>query len=157
MLFRSFVAEYGGVGGYGAGGTAPQGTTAQQKKDDPVAQQQALDRSQIQKSTNQLAPQLSSTGAAPLNKVKFQDVMNKLNTAPDKQLNAQDAQQLTQLGAEFAKTMTNPQTISQAKQLINKTQQLDTAKQAKLKQAQGQTVSTQPAAQTQPQSAGKTS
>ena len=82
---------------------------------------------------------------------------NKLNTAPDKQLNAQDAQQLTQLGAEFAKTMTNPQTVSQAKQLINKTQQLDTARQAKLKQAQSQTVVAQPAAQTQPQSAGKTS
>jgi len=60
--YREFVAEYGGVGGYGAASQAPAGTSNQQP--DPADLQKAADATQIQKNTNAIAPTLNSQGAA---------------------------------------------------------------------------------------------
>ena len=145
------LQEYGGVGGYGAASQAPQGTGP--TNNDPAAQQQKVDQLQIQKSTNTLAPALDAQGASqPVNKVKFQDVMNKLDQQPNTDLPAQDTKQLGQLGVAASKIIQNPQTASQFKQLVTKADQADVAKQAKVKQAQQQVGTNN---QQQPQTPGQ--
>lgn len=143
--------EYGGVGGYGAASQAPQGASAQNP--DPAAQQAKLDQAQIQKSTNNLAPTLNSQGAAqPLNKVKFQDVMNKLDTKSNQELPAQDMKQLGPLAVAASKALQNPQTAAQLKQVIGKADTMDQQKQQKVKQAQQDIGTNAPAGAQTPQS-----
>jgi len=143
--------EYGGVGGYGAASQAPQGASAQNP--DPAAQQAKIDQAQIQKSTNNLAPTLNSQGAAqPLNKVKFQDVMNKLDTKSNQELPAQDMKQLGPLAVAASKAMQNPQTAAQLKQVISKADTMDQQKQQKVKQAQQDIGTNAPAGAQTPQS-----
>ena len=147
MLFRSTPPQ-------GMQSQAPQGATSQQKND-PESQQHALDADQIKKSTNTLAQTLSSQGTAqPLNKVKFQDVMTKLDAQPNADLGASDTKQLTQIGAAASKALQSPQTAGQLKQLITKADQIDQQKQAKVKQQQQQVGTNQPAGQ-QPQQPGQ--
>ena len=145
------LAEYGSVGTTGAASQAPQGTSAQNP--DPAAQQAKQDQAQIQKSTNNLAPTLNSQGAAqPLNKVKFQDVMNKLDTRSNQELPAQDMKQLGPLAVAASKAMQNPQTAAQLKQVISKADSMDQQKELKVKQAQQQTGTNAPAGAQTPQS-----
>lgn len=144
------IVEYGGVGGYGAASQAPQGTDNQP---DPAKLQKAADATQIQKSTNQLAPTLNAQGAAqPVNKVKFQDVMNKLDDKSNQELQSNDLKQLQPLAVAASKALQNPQTSSQLKQVITKADQLDQQKQQQVKQAQQKVGTNAPAGQQQPQS-----
>jgi len=138
--------EYGGVGGYGAASQAPQGSTNQNP--DPKVQQQKLDQQQIVKNTNQVAQPLNQQGAAQsLNKVKFSDVMTKLDNMPNADLNAQDLKQMEPLAVATSKALQNPQTTNQMKQLITKADTMDKQKQQKVQQASQQTGTNQ-----QPQS-----
>ena len=106
---------------------------------------------QIQKSTNQLAGQLNAQGAAQsLNKVKFSDTMTKLDAQPNTDLNAQELKQLEPLAVATSKALQNPQTASQMKQLISKSDTVDKAKELKVQQAQQKVGTNQPAGQ-QPQ------
>lgn len=140
--------EYGGVGGYGAASQAPAGTTAQDP--DPAAAQEKRDAQQIQKSTNALASTLNQQGAAqPVNKVKFGDVLTKLDAKPNTNLSAQELQQLEPMAVAASKALQDPQTASQMKQLISKSDTLDKAKELKVKQAQQQVGTNQPADQQQ--------
>ena len=149
--YREFVAEYGGVGGYGAASQAPTGTTSTQK--DPADLQKALDATQIQKNTNAIAPTLNSQGAAQqLNKVKFQDVMNKLDDKSNQELQGADLKQLQPLAVAASKALQNQQTATQLKQVIAKADQADQKKDAQVKQAQQQVGTNAPADQQQPQS-----
>lgn len=159
------LKEYGGVGGYGAASQAPQGTGSTAQQPDPKAVQQVANQSQIQKSTNLISPTLNSQGAAePVNKVKFQDVMNKLDATPNTELGAGDQKQLGSLGVAASKALKNPQTANQLKQVITKADQMDQQQQQKVKQAQQSAGTNAPAGQqaqkpgqpTQP-SAGQTS
>jgi hypothetical protein len=161
--YREFVNEYGGVGGYGAASQAPQGTA---QKPDPAAAQQKIDAQQIQKSTNAMAPQLNSQGSAqPLNKIKFNDVMQKLDAKSNTELAASDLKQLGPLAVAASKALQNPQTANQLKQVITKADQAGQQKQQQVKQAQQQAGTNAPANQQKPgqpgvmvmpQSAGKT-
>lgn len=147
--------EYGGVGGYGAASQAPQGSTNQTP--DPAQKQAKLDQQQIQKNTNQLAGTLNQQGAAqPLNKVKFGDVMTKLDTKPNTNLSSQDLQQMTPMAVATSKALQNPQTANQMKQLIAKADAADKAKDLKVKQAQQQVGTNQPSGQQSQPSAGQT-
>lgn len=146
--FRDFVIEYGGVGGYGAASQAPQGSTA--ANPDPAAAQQKINQQQIQKSTNLLKSTLNSQGASqPLNPVKFNGVMDKLDTTPNTNLNNQEQNQLGPLAVAASKALKNPQTAGQLKQLITKADQADKQQQAKLAQQQKATGTNTPAAQQQ--------
>jgi len=148
--------EYGGTGGYGAASQAPAGTTA--TTPDPAQQQAKMDQQQIQKSTNQLAGQLNAQGAAQsLNKVKFSDTMTKLDDQPNTDLNAQELKQLEPLAVATSKALQNPQTATQMKQLISKSDSVDKQKELKVKQQQQQAgtntamgATQTPAAGTQP-------
>ena len=147
--YYSYVAEYGGVGGYGAASQAPQGSTA--ANPDPAVKQQALDQAQIQKSTNLLKPTLNAQGAdKPINPVKFTDVMDKLDAQSNTSLNNQEQGQLTPLAVATSKALQNPQTAGQLKQVITKADQLDKQKQAQVKQAQQQVGTNAPANQQTP-------
>jgi hypothetical protein len=146
--YRQFIAEYGGVGGYGAASQAPTGTTGTEK--DPADLQKAADATQIQKNTNAIAPTLNAQGAAQqLNKVKFQDVMNKLDDKSNQELQGADLKQLQPLAVAASKALQNPQTAGQLKQVIAKAGQLDQKKELEVKQAQ-QTVGTNAPAGQQP-------
>ena len=102
--YKEYVAEYGGVGGYGAASQAPQGSTSQTS--DPKADQLKLDQAQIAKSTGALKSTLNQQGAAtPMNPVKFQDVMNKLNAAPNTNLSNQEQNQMGPLAVAASKIM----------------------------------------------------
>ena len=132
--YQQFLQEYGSTPAAGMQSQSPQGTSSQQS--DPAVQQQKLDQQQIQKGTGQLAQTLSSQGTSqPLNKVKFQDVMNKLDVKPNTDLGASDTKQLTQIGAAASKALQNPQTTTQLKQVITKADQLDQQKQDKIGRA----------------------
>lgn len=147
--YKEFVAEYGGVGGYGAASQAPQGTG----KSDPAQIQKAADAQQIQKNTNQIAPTLDSQGAAqPINKVKFTDVMNKLDDKSNTDLQAADLKQIQPLAVAASKALQNPQTSNQLKQVITKADQADQKKQQQVKRAQQQIGTNTPADQQLPQS-----
>jgi hypothetical protein len=149
--YKEFVSEYGGVGGYGAQSQAPQGTNPDTP--DPAKAQQAIDATQIQKNTNQIAPTLNSQGASqPLNKVKFQDVMNKLDVKSNQELGASDLKQTAPLAVAASKALQNPQTANQLKQVITKADQLDQQKQKQVQQAQQKPGTNAPAGQQQPQS-----
>jgi len=138
--YREFVAEYGGVGGYGAASQAPQG--ASNTNPDPAQLQKAADAAQIQKNTNAIAPALNAQGAAqPVNKVKFQDVMTKLDDKSNTDLQGADLKQLEPLAVAASKALQNPQTATQLKQVIAQADQEDQKKDAQVKQAQ-QTVGT---------------
>lgn len=133
--YREYVTEYGGTGGYGAASQAPQGSTNQNP--DPAALQQNLDQQQIQKNTTQLAPLLKQQGAKdPMNPVKFQGVMNKLDDAPNTDLNNQDQKQLGPLAVATSKALQDPSTANQLKQLITKADKNDQIKQQQVKQAE---------------------
>ena len=143
--------EYGGVGGYGAASQAPAGTTNTQP--DPAQLQKAADATQIQKNTNQIAPTLNAQGAATqVNKVKFQDVMNKLDDKSNQELQGADLKQLQPLAVAASKALQNPQTAAQLKQVIGKADQLDQKKDAQVKQAQQSVGTNPPADQQAPQS-----
>jgi chemotaxis protein histidine kinase CheA len=148
--YKEFLNEYGGVGGYGAASQAPQGDTNQQP--DPEAQQLKLDQDQIKKNVNQVATPLDQQGAAQsLNKVKFGDVMNKLDDKSNTQLNAQELQQMEPMAVATSKALQNPQTANQMKQLINKADMLDQQKQQKVQQQKQQVGTNTPAADQQAQ------
>jgi hypothetical protein len=133
--YYSYVAEYGGVGGYGAAAQTPQGSTAQ--KPDPAALQQKTDQAQIQKSVNQIKPKLNQLGAAQqMNPAKFTGVMDKLDQAPNTNLSNQEQNQLGPLAVAASNIMQNPQTASQFKQLLDKTQQTELQKNKQVQQAQ---------------------
>ena len=135
--YREFVAEYGGVGGYGAASQSPQGTTGSNQQPDPKELQQKLDQEQIQKNTNTLTPLLKQQGAKdPMNAVKFQGVMNKLDDSPNTDLNNQDQKQLGPLAVAASKALQDPSTANQLKQLITKASQNDQKKQMQVKQAE---------------------
>ena len=105
----------------------------------------------IHKNTNIISQTLNQQGAAqPLNKVKFQGVMDKLDAQPNASLSATDAQQLTQIGVAASKALQNPQTAGQLKQLITKADQIDKTKQQQVKQAEQQVGTNPPAGQQQP-------
>jgi hypothetical protein len=154
--------EYGGVGGYGAASQAvppaptntasagnPAGNNA---KPDPVQQQAKLDQTQIAKSTNSLKSTLNSQGAAqPLNPVKFQDTMTKLDNTPNTQLSQQEQNSLGPLAVAASKAMQDPSTAGQLKQLINKADTADRAKQAAVKQQQQKLGTNPPMANQQAQ------
>ena len=149
--YREFVTEYGGVGGYGAQSQAPQGTNPAQP--DPAQAQQAADQQQIQKNTNQLAPTLTAQGASqPLNKLKFQNVMTKLDDKSNQELPASDTKQLAPLAVAASKALQNPQTATQLKQVITRADQMDQKKQQQVQQAQQQPGTNAPAGQQMPQS-----
>ena len=149
--YREFVTEYGGVGGYGAQSQAPQGTNPAQP--DPAQAQQAADQQQIQKNTNQLAPTLNAQGASqPLNKLKFQNVMTKLDDKSNQELPASDTKQLAPLAVAASKALQNPQTATQLKQVITRADQMDQKKQQQVQQAQQQPGTNAPAGQQMPQS-----
>jgi len=149
--YKEFVAEYGGVGGYGAASQAPQGTNPSQP--DPAQLQKAADATQIQKSTNQIAPTLNAQGAAnPVNKVKFNDVMTKLDDKSNTELQGADLKQLQPLAVAASKALQNPQTSTQLKQVIAKADQTDQQKEKQVQQAQQQAGTNAPAGQQQPQS-----
>lgn len=140
---REELEEYGGYGGYGAGSQAPTGTT------DPEQEQAKVDAEQIKNSTNTLASTLNQQGAAqPLNKLKFSDVMTKLDDKPDSQLSAQELQQVTPVAVAASKALQNPQTANQMKQLISKSDMLDKQKDQKVQQAQQKVGTNTPAGQT---------
>lgn len=142
------IDEYGGYGGYGAASQAPQGTT--KDLDSPATKQAKLDQAQIQKSTQNLASTLNAQGAAqPVNKVKFQDVLTKLDNVPNTDLSNQEQNQLGPLAVAASKIMQNPQTAGQLKSLITKADQIDRAKQQQVKQAEKQVGTNEPAAQQQ--------
>lgn len=139
------IEEYGSTPPAGAASQAPQGTTDQTS---PAALQQKADQDQIQKNTNVISQTLNQQGAAqPLNKAKFQGVMNKLDAQPNASLSASDAQQLTQIGVAASKALQNPQTAGQLKQLITKADQIDKTKQAQVKKAEQQVGTNEPADQ----------
>ena len=147
--YKEFVAEYGGVGGYGAQSQAPTGTS----QPDPAQAQKAADAQQIQKNTNQIAPTLNAQGAAnPINKVKFNDVMNKLDDKSNQELPASDLKQMEPLAVAASKALQNPQTSSQLKQVITKADQMDQAKEKQVQSAQQKVGTNAPAGQQQPQS-----
>lgn len=147
--YKEFVAEYGGVGGYGAQSQAPTGTS----QPDPAQAQKAADAQQIQKNTNQIAPTLNAQGAAnPINKVKFNDVMTKLDDKSNQELPASDLKQMEPLAVAASKALQNPQTINQLKQVITKADQMDQAKEKQVQQAQQKVGTNAPAGQQQPQS-----
>ena len=147
--YKEFVAEYGGVGGYGAQSQAPTGTS----QPDPAKLQKAADAQQIQKNTNQIAPTLNAQGAAnPINKVKFNDVMNKLDDKSNQELPASDLKQMEPLAVAASKALQNPQTSSQLKQVITKADQMDQAKEKQVQSAQQKVGTNAPAGQQQPQS-----
>jgi DNA polymerase III gamma/tau subunit len=147
--YKEFVAEYGGVGGYGAASQAPQGSS----QPNPAQLQQKADADQIKKSTNLVAPTLNAQGAAvPLDKVKFGDVMNKLDVKSNQQLPASDTKQLQPLAVAASKALQNPQTANQFKQVVTKADQLDQAKEKQVQQAQQKVGTNAPAGQQQPQS-----
>jgi len=158
--------EYGGVGGYGAASqavppaptnTASTGNSAgnpagNNAKPDPVQQQAKLDQAQIAKSTNSLKSTLNSQGAAqPLNPVKFQDTMTKLDNTPNTQLSQQEQNSLGPLAVAASKAMQDPSTAGQLKQLINKADTADRAKQAAVKQQQQKLGTNPPMANQQAQ------
>ena len=119
----------------------------------PTQQQKALDAQQIQKNTNSISQTLNAQGAAqPLNKVKFQDVMNKLDDKSNQELQAADLKQLGPLAVAASKALQNPQTAAQLKQVISKADQLDQKKDAEVKQAQQAVGTNPPADQQTPQS-----
>jgi hypothetical protein len=133
--YKQYVAEYGGVGGYGAASQAPQGSTNQAP--DPKEIQQKMDQQQIQKNTNALTPLLKQQGAKdPMNPAKFQGVMNKLDDAPNTDLNNQDQKQLGPLAVAASKALQDPSTANQLKQLITKASQNDQKKNMAVKQAE---------------------
>lgn len=135
--YKEYVAEYGGVGGYGAASQSPQGTTGSNQQPDPKELQQKLDQEQIQKNTNTLTPLLKQQGAKdPMNAVKFQGVMNKLDDSPNTDLNNQDQKQLGPLAVATSKALQDPSTANQLKQLITKASQNDQKKQMQVKQAE---------------------
>lgn len=160
-LFKEYAEyqlnEYGGTGAIGARSEAPTGTTTVDPNS-PEAKQAALDKTMIQKGTNNLAPTLNAQGGSdPINTVKLQDVMSKLNTTPNTQLSNQEQNQTGQLAVAASKIIQNPQTASKFKSLITQADQLVAAKQAKLKQQQqavGTNTSTQPTTQTGQQPGG---
>jgi len=142
--YKEFVAEYGGVGGYGAASQAPQGTNP--AKPSPAQAQQAVDADQIKKNTNQLAPTLNAQGAGQqLNKPKFSDVMNKLDVKSNQELPASDLKQLEPLAVAASKALQNPQTSNQLKQVITKADQVDQTKQKQVQQATQQQGTNAPA------------
>jgi len=140
--YYSYVAEYGGVGGYGAAAQTPQGSTAQ--KPDPAVMQQKTDQAQIQKSVNQIKPKLNQLGSAQqMNPAKFTGVMDKLDQAPNTNLSNAEQNQLAPLGVAASNILQNPQTAGQFKQLLDKTQQTELQKNKQVQQAQksmGQTA-----------------
>ena len=139
--YREFVTEYGGVGGYGAASQAPQpqGTGNADGTPDLAKAQQALDAQQIKKSTNLVAPTLDSQGAAqPTNKLKFSDVMSKLDQTPNTELGGQELKQLAPLAVATSKALQDPSTANQLKQLITKADKNDQTKQQQVNQAQQQ-------------------
>lgn len=150
------VNEYGGTPGYGAQSQAPQGTTTQAANpNDPAVKQAKQDQLQIQKSTQNIAGTLNQQGAAqPINKVKFQDVMTKLDVAPNTNLTNQEQNQLGPLAVAASKIIQNPQTAGQFKQLMSKADQTERAKQAKVQKAQQQIGTNAPAGQQQQQKTG---
>jgi len=133
--YYSYVTEYGGVGGYGAAAQTAPGSTAQ--KPDPAALQQKTDQSQIQKSVNQIKPKLNQLGAAQqMNPAKFTAVMDKLDQAPSTDLSNQEQNQLGPLAVAASNMLQNPQTASQFKALLDKTQQTELQKNKQVQQAQ---------------------
>jgi hypothetical protein len=150
--YKEFIAEYGGVGGYGAASQAPQ-SQANGQNPDPAQAQKAADAQQIQKNTNQIAPTLNAQGAAnPVNKVKFNDVMTKLDDKSNQELPASDLKQMEPLAVAASKALQNPQTSSQLKQVITKADQMDQAKEKQVQKAQQKVGTNAPAGQQQPQS-----
>lgn len=149
--YREFVAEYGGVGGYSAASQAPQGANPNQP--DPAQAQQALDKQQIQKNTSMIKSTLNAQGAAqPLNQIKFQDTMNKLDQTPNTELGQQELKSLEPMAVATSKALQNPQTAGQMKQLITKADQMNQQKQKQVQQAQQKQGTNAPAGQQQPQS-----
>jgi hypothetical protein len=133
--YQEFLNEYGGVGGYGAASQAPQGNDDEEP--DPEEKQAKVDQQQITKNVGQVAQPLNAQGAAQsLNKVKFGDVLTKLDTEPNTDLNAQELKQMEPMAVATSKALQNPQTAMQMKQLINKSDTLDKQKQQKVQQAQ---------------------
>jgi hypothetical protein len=136
--YKEFLNEYGATSTTGMASQAPQGDTNQEP--DPAQKQQALDQDQIKKNVGQVAQPLNQQGAAQgLNKVKFGDVMNKLDDKANTQLNAQELQQMEPMAVATSKALQNPQTANQMKQLITRADTLDQQKDAKVK-AQTQTA-----------------
>ena len=130
--YKQYVAEYGGVGGYGA---ASQARPVDAK--DPAAIQQKINQQQIQKSTNLLKPTLNAQGAEQqLNPVKFTGVMDKLDAASNTHLSNQEQNQLSPLAVSASKLLKNPSTANQFKQLVTKADQLDKQQQEKLAKQQ---------------------
>jgi hypothetical protein len=153
--YYSYIAEYGGVGGYGAASQAAPGATSTAQNPDPAALQQKADQKQIQTAVNQIKPKLNQLGAAQqMNPAKFTGVMDKLDQAPNTNLSNQEQNQLGPLAVAASNIMQNPQTASQFKQLLDKTQQTELQKNKQVQQAQksmGQT----PTAGTAPATAGQ--
>lgn len=135
--YQTYVAEYGGTGGYGAASQAAPGATSTAQEPDPAALQQQADQKQIQTSVNQIKPKLNQLGAAQqLNPAKFTGVMDKLDQAPNTNLSNQEQNQLGPLAVAASNIIQNPQTANQFKQLLDKTQQTELQKNKQVQQAQ---------------------
>jgi hypothetical protein len=149
--YREFVTEYSSTTATVMPGqdTPTPGTN---QKPNPAAAQQDADSQQIQKSVSQLKPVLNAQGTAPLNQVKFQDTMNKMDTDPKQPVAAGNAQQLAPLAAAASKALQNTQTAAQLKQVLTRADQLDQQKQQQVAQAQQQTGTNTAAGQQKPQS-----
>jgi len=134
--YREFVSEYTSAPATAMPSQDPQAAGSSQKPD-PAAAQQVADNQQIQKSVAQIKPVLSAQGTGqPLNQVKFQDTMNKMDTNPKQPVSPGNAQQLAPLAAAASKALQNPQTTAQLKQVLTRADQLDQKKQQQVKQAQ---------------------
>ena len=149
--YREFVTEYSSTTATVVPGqdTPTPGTN---QKPNPAAAQQDADSQQIQKSVSQLKPVLNAQGTAPLNQVKFQDTMNKMDTDPKQPVAVGNAQQLAPLAAAASKALQNTQTAAQLKQVLTRADQMDQQKQQQVAQAQQQTGTNTAAGQQKPQS-----
>ena len=150
--YKEFVSEYTSTSATAMPSQDPQAAGTSQKPN-PAGAQQAADNQQIQKSVAQIKPVLNAQGTGqPLNQVKFQDTMNKMDTDPKQPVPAGNAQQLAPLAAAASKALQNPQTTAQLKQVLSRADQLDQKKQQQVKQAQQQVGTNAPAGQQPSQS-----
>ena len=141
--YKEFVVEYGGVGGYGAASQAPQGTTAT-----PAELQKKANDAQIQKNTNNIAPTLNGQGAAaPLDKVKFQGVMAKLDDKSNQNLQGGDLKQLQPLAVAASNIIKDKNLAPQFKALADKAMRNDQKQATQVQQAEKQIGTNAPAGQ----------
>jgi hypothetical protein len=82
--------------------------------------------------------------------MKFTGVMDKLDAQPNTNLSNQEQSQLGPLAVAASKALKNPQTASQLKQLITRSDQLDKQQQEKLNQQQKTAGTNAPAGQQTP-------